>query len=235
MDFSEIHNSGLHSGYKDLTLGYNCWVGQNSILNATESLTIMNNVRIGTQSQLWTHVASGELIEGCTLFGEKPLVLEDNVWIVGGAVISPGLILRNNSIIMTGSVVTQDTEPYCTYAGVPAVNITDKLNCWKKIDIDEKYDIAKSYVDQFLNGKPNYRNHIGCLSKIDHDMVSDIKYKVLIVKKLENIKEYINYGISIFDISSKYYIKNRHKIELEWIKFNLGYRARFLPLKIIDE
>lgn len=37
-DYSEIHNSGLHSGYKPLIIGHNCWIGQNSILNCTEKL-----------------------------------------------------------------------------------------------------------------------------------------------------------------------------------------------------
>ena len=71
-DYSKIHNHALVSGYKSITIGHNCWIGQNSILNSTETLTLGNNVRIGTQSHLWTHVASGEILEGCTLLVPTP-------------------------------------------------------------------------------------------------------------------------------------------------------------------
>src|SRR6185503_11302063 len=57
-DYTQIFNSCLLSGYRDLTLGHNCWVGQGAVLNAAERLTLGNNVRMGG-SQIWTHVASG--------------------------------------------------------------------------------------------------------------------------------------------------------------------------------
>src|SRR5437868_1018949 len=159
-DYSQLHNSGLHSGYRPLSIGHNCWVGQNSILNCTERLSIGNNVRIGTQSQLWTHVASGELLEGCTLFGESPLTLEDNVWVVGGAVISPGLMVARNSIIMTGSVLTKSTEPFHTYAGVPARDVTDKLSFWKPQTLEDKVERMRGYIIEFSAEFPQYDDRV---------------------------------------------------------------------------
>jgi acetyltransferase-like isoleucine patch superfamily enzyme len=227
LDYSQLHNSGLHSGYSPLKIGYNCWIGQNCILNATANLNIGNNVRIGTQSQLWTHVASGELLEGCTLYGNNPLTLRDNVWIVGGAVISPGLILEENSIIMTGSVLTKSTIPRHTYAGVPAKDVTDKLNFWKVVDINDKKQMLKSFIDEFQNSNPDYTDRIFCASNIkDFDknteclIFSDSDFSPSDVTGSSN---------TYFNLINKKYTKRRTKIEIDWIKFAIGFRARFIP------
>lgn len=228
-DYSQLHNSGLHSGYRALTLGHNCWIGQNTILNCTERLNIGNNVRIGTQSQLWTHVASGELLEGCTLFGSTPLTLEDNVWIVGGAVVSPGLTLGRNSIIMTGAVVTRSTEPFHTYAGVPAKDVTGKLSFWREVDMTEKLAMARRFADEFLASMPQ---HAGKIHVVEDLNVHGLKQggEIVITSGFQQWATACSAGISVFDLSSKQYLKRRTPIEAEWMKFITSYRARFVPL-----
>lgn len=226
LDYSQLHNSGLHSGYKSLFIGYNCWIGQNSILNSTEKLTIGNNVRIGTQSQLWTHVASGELLEGCTLYGNKELVLKDDVWIVGGAVISPGLVLSEKSIVMTGSVLTKNTEKGHTYAGVPAKDVTEKLHFWKEMDINEKTKMVKDFVEEFTFFNPQFLDKIQVVDYVDAKTIQD---GVVIVSSSVDFGKLPNDGISYFDLTTKKYRKVRSEIEIEWIKFNVGFRSRFIP------
>ena len=233
-DYSQIHNSGLHSGYKPLIIGHNCWIGQNSILNCTEKLEIGNNVRIGTQSQLWTHVASGELLEGCTLIGFKPLIIKDNVWIVGGAVISPGLILEKNSVIMTGAVLTKSTTAFHTYAGVPAKDVTEKINFWKPMEIKEKKDMMKKFVKDFILENPEYQNSIFLEdNKINLDS-NDYAGKVIIQESVKDWESAKQNDISLFDLKTKRYIKNKTTVEIEWIKYCLGYRARFIPYIFTD-
>lgn len=231
-DYSQIHNSGLHSGYKPLVIGHNCWIGQNSILNSTETLKIGNNCRIGTGSQLWTHVASGELMEGCTLLGFQPLTLEDNVWIVGGAVISPGLLLKKNTIVMTGSVLTKSTEEFHTYAGVPAKDITDKLSCWKPVDIDWKFSFLKEQTEEFFASSQQPRSSIVFVEKSPSIDYLQSKSDLIIVCKearLEDFKERSEH-VSIFDVTSKRYIKSRTRLEKSFLKYLVGYRARFIPI-----
>jgi acetyltransferase-like isoleucine patch superfamily enzyme len=229
LDYSQLHNSGLHSGYKPLTIGYNCWIGQNTILNSTEELQIGNNVRIGTQSQLWTHVASGELMEGCTLYGTKPLILKDNVWIVGGAVISPGLMLERNAIIMTGSVLTKNAEAFNTYAGVPAKNVTDKLNFWKQTNNDEKFAKAQEYIAEFIVAKPEYKNKIFAFENAEAAGSNLDAEAIVILKDAGDLEKLKNKQAAVFDIASKMYVKKRSHIEIDWIKFTVGFRARFIP------
>lgn len=229
-DYSQLHNTGLNSGYKPLEIGYNCWIGQNTILNSTAKLTIMNNVRIGTRSQLWTHVASGELLEGCTLYGNNELLLKDNVWIVGGAVISPGLILENSSIIMTGSVLTRSTEKKHTYAGIPAKDVTNKLMFWKEMTIKDKIEKLKMFVDEFLNHFPQYKNSIYFVNEIGEINDLNTQNEGLVFSSIFVDFNNIDHNVkSIFDVTSKIYLKQRTKIEIDWIKFTVGFRARFIP------
>ncbi len=238
LDYSQLHNHCLVSGYKPANIGYNCWIGQHSILNSTEVLTIQNNVRIGTYSQLWTHVASGELLEGCTLFGAEPLTLEDNVWLVGGAVVSPGLTLKKNSIIMTGSVVTKSTKAFHTYAGVPAKDITTKLNGWEDINLDDKFEKLIKFIREFTGLKPQYKEKILIYDKAPDDDIHKIKKItngekgfLLFAKQIYNVNNFIGLNISVFDLHSKRYIKKSTTIEIDWVKFCVGYRARFIPFE----
>lgn len=228
-DYSQLHNSGLHSGYRPLSIGYNCWIGQSSILNCTQDLTLGNNVRIGTQSQLWTHVASGELLEGCTLFGENPLVLEDNVWIVGGAVISPGLHLARNSIVMTGSVLTKSTEAYHTYAGVPAKDVTDKLSFWKPLSDDEKWEMLLGFVEEFRSSNAAAGASLVTTSRYPDPALRAETGDVVIAREVTDWAAAEAAGLSLFDLSTKTYLKQRAPAEVAWVRFTNGYRARFIP------
>lgn len=229
-DYCQLHNNCLSSGYKPLQMGHNCWVGQGSILNCTEHLTIGNNVRIGTNSQLWTHVASGELLEGCTMLGFKPLTLEDNVWIVGGAVISPGLVLAKNSIIMVGAVLTKSTQEFHTYAGVPAKDVTDKLNFWEKPSPDEKFKMIKNFIIEFIEANPEYSDQVHAITKPGKDL-KDFEGHLLFTIDFDDWGLAKKYNVSVFDISSKRYLKNGHRVEIDWIRWSMGYRARFVPFE----
>jgi len=228
-DYCQLHNNCLNSGYNPIQMGHNCWIGQGSILNCTEKLTIGNNVRIGTNSQLWTHIASGELLEGCTMLGFKPLTIEDNVWIVGGAVISPGLVLARNSIIMTGSVLTKSTEPFHTYAGVPAKDVSDKLSFWKDVTQEDKFQMIQGFVKEFLIDRPVHEGVIHAIRSISDEDIGLYSGSVVVTPKFTNWQAADKCGVSVFDLSTKTYLKQRSKVEIDWIRWSVGYRARFVP------
>ena len=50
----------------------------------------------------------------------KEIRIEDDVWIAAGAVILPGVTLKKGTVIGANAVVTEDTEAYGVYAGMPA-------------------------------------------------------------------------------------------------------------------
>lgn len=231
-DYTRIFNSSLFNGYKPLVIGHNCWIGQTSVLNSAEDLTIGNNVRMGSV-QIWTHVASGELLEGCRFHSEKPVTIKDNVWLMGfGHTVSPGVTIERNTIVMAGSVVSKSTLPFHTYSGIPAEDITDKLNGWDMPTIDEKFEMLKKFVDEFTVEFPYLSQSVLCLeNEEDSKQYFDNENPCIIF--IKNVSEMNKYGDSIhtiFDLNTKTYWKRRTKAEVCWMKFSTGYRARFLPI-----
>jgi acetyltransferase-like isoleucine patch superfamily enzyme len=227
-DYTALHNSMLVNGYKPCTLGHNCWVGQETILNATEQLSIGNNVRIGTRSQLWTHVASGELLEGCLLFGSHALTIEDNVWIVGGAVISPNLVLRNGSVVMVGAVLTKSTEPRHCYAGVPAKDVSDKIPVYRDVSLQEKSSLMKGYVEEFHQATGGrHRELVRFFGDAASIPSGPDREQLFIVERGPVVAA--GPRSSVFSLETKEYTKRRTDLEEAFIRFHLGYRARFLP------
>ena len=49
-----------------------------------------------------------------------PIVVGDNVWLGGGAILCPGVTVGDDSVVGAGAVVTRDLPPGVVAAGVPA-------------------------------------------------------------------------------------------------------------------
>lgn len=49
-----------------------------------------------------------EVNMNCTFLDDNKIVIGDNVWIGGGAIIMPGVTIGNNVVIRAGSIVTRD-------------------------------------------------------------------------------------------------------------------------------
>lgn len=227
-DYSKLHSDILASGDGSLTIGHNCWVGQNSILNCTADLHIHDNVRIGTYSHIWTHAASGELFEGCTLFNSRPVSLERNAWLVGSVTITPGVTVAERTIVLPGSVVTRSTQPKHSYSGVPALDVTEKLDFWHPIEREDQISLLLEFINEFEQTHPNYSGKSFIVSS--QDLRSHDEPGVLLF-----LRDYAGKGPSdcagsVFNLSSKEYVKRSTPIEVDWMKFSVGYRIRFVPV-----
>lgn len=51
---------------------------------------------------------------------DRPVVIEDDVWIGAGTTVLPGRRIGRGSIVGAGSVVTRDVEPWTIVGGNPA-------------------------------------------------------------------------------------------------------------------
>lgn len=58
---------------------------------------------------------------------DKPIIIEDNVWIGTRVILLPGVRIGRGSIIGAGSVVTKDVPPYSVVAGNPAVVVRSRM------------------------------------------------------------------------------------------------------------
>jgi len=245
-DYLTLHNHGLVNGLKPVKVGHNVWVGQNCILNSNEDLTIGNGVGIGAYSCVYTHGFFGELLEGCQVYKVAPVTIEDDAWIVGSFnIISPGVRVGRRAIILTGSVLTRDAPPLTIWGGNPARDITEKIPTYRTVGVDEKFELVKGYMDEFVKaryeGKGTRRadgwtiDDNGVLMEILFAPVHDDTHRpgpgrIGVVFTKQNRSTAANPDVTVFDLSTKRYTKRRSKLEIEIIRFLSSAKARFLPI-----
>lgn len=105
-----------------LRIGDNSGIGRNSSLQG--NVTIGKNVMIGPDLYVFT---TNHMHENCALpmieqgfEEEKPVVINDDVWIGARVIILGGIHVGKGSIIGAGSVVTKDVPPFAIVGGNPA-------------------------------------------------------------------------------------------------------------------
>ena len=108
---------------KNITIGNNVSINRYTTITARAPINIGNNVLIGPfvviTSSNHEYRNKEELIlnQG---HNDKPIIIEDDVWIGAHSVILPGVTIGKGSVLAAGSVVTKNVEPYSVVGGVPA-------------------------------------------------------------------------------------------------------------------
>lgn len=113
---------------KNIIIGPNCHINENVFIqgaNIGSYVMIAPNVSILTKGHNFKHIEQPMMLQGDS--EEKIPKIEDNVWIGRNAIILPGVILGEGSIIGAGSVVTKNVEPFSIVAGTPAKLIKYRL------------------------------------------------------------------------------------------------------------
>lgn len=146
-DWTTLHADTLVLSKTGVSIGQHCWFGQNTVLDGTGGLTIENGVRVGMYSQLWSHVAAGEQIEGCTLYGERPIHVESDVWLVGSCIVASGVRIGRRAVALIGSNLTKDAPAEVVLAGSPA-KVKEGLAFYKPVTLDEKFAMLEKWLAQ---------------------------------------------------------------------------------------
>lgn len=144
-DWTTLHDRCLVLSGRGVQIGAHCWFGQNTVIDGTGGITIGRGVRVGMYSQLWSHVAAGEQIEGCTLIGERPVVLEDDVWLVGSCIVASGVTIGRRSVALIGSNITRSCSSNTVLAGTPAAP-KPNLSFYRDITLDEKWKLLEGWL-----------------------------------------------------------------------------------------
>ena len=107
--------------------GHNIHIGDHVYLNIQCTILDCAEVRIGHHVmfgpavQVYTaaHLLQAEgRIQGLEI--AKPILIEDNVWIGGGAILLPGVRIGRNAVVGAGAVVPKDVLANTVVAGNPA-------------------------------------------------------------------------------------------------------------------
>lgn len=115
---------------KNITIGDHCEINMNCTFLDDNRIQIGNHALIAPNVQIYTAFHPTNAIDR---FGEPkedgsfefcktitaPVVIGDNVWIGGGAVILPGVVIGDNVVIGAGSVVTKNIPDHVVAVGNP--------------------------------------------------------------------------------------------------------------------
>ncbi|XRQ09034.1 sugar O-acetyltransferase [Actinomadura welshii] len=110
-----------------ITVGSGTFANYGLVALDVAPITIGDDVQIGPNVQLLT--PTHPLDPGkrrAKLEAAEPIVIEDNVWLGGGAIVLPGVTIGANTIIGAGAVVSKDVPSDVVAVGNPA-RITRRL------------------------------------------------------------------------------------------------------------
>lgn len=109
--------------------GYNLYCGDNVYFNVncvvldTMKIVLGSNVFCGPGVHIYTATHPLNAVTRRTVENSKPVVIGDDCWIGGGAIICPGVTIGNRCVIGAGSVVTRDIPDDSLAVGNPATVI----------------------------------------------------------------------------------------------------------------
>ena len=157
-DYTKLHRNSLVFGRNPLIIGYNCWFGENTVIDAEGFTTIGNGVGVGAYSQLFSHIRHGDTLEGCRYLGFGELTIEDDCWFVGSVRVGP-IHAEKKAVAMLGSTITKDMPENTVWGGCPAKDLTDKLGAPFFVrTISEKRDDFQNRIARFREVHPEHRH-----------------------------------------------------------------------------
>jgi len=110
----QTRRDGFHIGARSL-------VGRSSCLDVRGGLTIGEDVSISPEVAIIT--AAHDVEDPGFRVVDRPVVIEDHVYIGMRATILPGVTVGRGAVVAAGAVVTRDVPPFAIVAGVPARQI----------------------------------------------------------------------------------------------------------------
>ena len=113
---------------KQIHIGKNVFINYNCVFLDSNTINIGENTLMGPAVQVYTATHPLKATDRITndkkgtryLTSSKPVTIENNCWISGGAMIMPGVKIGENSTIGAGSVVTKSVPANCFAAGNPS-------------------------------------------------------------------------------------------------------------------
>jgi acetyltransferase-like isoleucine patch superfamily enzyme len=226
-DWVTLHDRCLVLCGRSVTIGDHCWFGQHCVIDGTGGISIGHGVRVGMYSQLWSHVAAGEQIEGCTLIGERPVMIEDDVWLVGSCIVASGVTLGRRLVALIGSNITKSWPGSIVIAGSPAAPKSG-LSFYREVTLDEKWtmltkwlrdaatDIAEASLDESMQGTLTF----SLTSSVDR--VTFVRERDVAVALRDTAPE-----VTVCCVEDKSYNKRVNQTEQQILKFLASNKARF--------
>ena len=113
-----------------IRIGEDTIVGEGVVLDGRAELIIGNHVDIATEVMIYNaqHDMEVEHFSAVETVVQKPVKIEDYVFIGPRAIILPGVTVGKGAVVGAGAVVTKDVPPFAIVGGVPAKIIGERKN-----------------------------------------------------------------------------------------------------------
>lgn len=111
----------FHCDYgSNMRIGRGTFVNYGCVMLDCNTITIGEDVQIAPAVQIYTpdHPLDAETRRS-GLESARPVVIGDNVWLGGGAVVCPGVTIGKDTVVGAGSVVVRDLPPGVVAVGNP--------------------------------------------------------------------------------------------------------------------
>ena len=146
--YAFIGGGSCHDPLSRLVMGDDCHMGMWSVINTAREVTIGNEVGIGIRTSIFTHGAYLSALDGFP-YKFAPVMIGDRVWLPN-AIVSPGVTIGDDVVVLPNSVVTQDIPSGSLAAGTPCKVI--ETNAFPKtLTADERREIvAQVEIDAAL-------------------------------------------------------------------------------------
>ena len=132
--FKQVDDGAFVEAPFHCSYGFNISLGENVYLNAGCTILDSAPVEIGRGSMLGpsVHIYCADhhrdiALRASGIERARPVIIGEDVWVGGGAIILPGLRIGNGAIVGAGSVVTKDVAAGDTVVGNPAHTVKKTL------------------------------------------------------------------------------------------------------------
>lgn len=133
---SYIHTRVKFFSFGNLTIGDNSSINFGCYLDNRNQIIIHNNVAICHNVKIYTlgHDLDDPYFRGMG----GPVIINDYAFVFPNVLIMPNVEIGKGAVVLPGSVVTKNIEPYNVVGGVPAKFVRYRIN-------DLKYTINNKY------------------------------------------------------------------------------------------
>jgi hypothetical protein len=172
-------------------------------------------------------VAAGEQIEGCTLYGERPVAIEDDVWLVGSCIVASGVTLGKRLVALIASNITKSWPENTVLAGSPAMP-KPNLSFYRPVTQLEKWEMLSVWLDEIAKANDMQVQKTQSwivLSSSKWQGVERIGFAVDETAASDLAQEFPD--SSICNLENKTYSKKLSNIEALVLKSLAGNKARF--------
>ncbi len=105
----------------NIRIGARCFANTGLVALDVAPITIGDHVQIGPDVQLLTPTHPLDpALRRAGWEAAEPIVIGDNVWLGGGAIVLPGVTIGENTVIGAGAVVSRDMPANVVAVGNPA-------------------------------------------------------------------------------------------------------------------